>query len=85
MDYIKAGKITHYFDKIGVAVMDVTDVTLQVGDTIRVGEEADGFEQKIDSMQVNHEQVEVAKAGDEVGLKVSQPTKEKDVVYKVVE
>jgi len=80
MNFVKAGKVTHFFDKIGVAVMDVTDTTLQIGDTIRVGEE--GTEQKVESMQVNHEQVEVAKVGDEVALKLDNPAHENQVVFK---
>lgn len=83
MDYIKAGKITHYFDKIGVAVMEVTDNELNVGDMIRIGEFGKGVEQKVESMQVEHQQVQQAKVGDEVGLKVEKPTKENEVVYKV--
>jgi hypothetical protein len=79
----KIGKITHYFDKIGVGVLVITDGSAKVGDTIQIGEEGTGFTQTIDSMQVEHEQVITAKVGDEVGLKVTQPTKEGDLVYLV--
>lgn len=79
------GKITHYFDKIGVAVFQVTDGAVVVGDNIRIGEEDMGLEQKVESMQVNHIQVMEAKEGDEVGLKVNGPVKSNDLVYKVTE
>ncbi len=82
MDYIKAGKITHYFDKIQVAVLEVTDEPISVGDKIRIGEFDVGVEQVVESMQVNHESVEVAKVGSEVGLKVDSLVKPGDVVYK---
>lgn len=85
MDYIKAGVITHYFNNIGVAVLDVTEKSLKVGDTIRIGEFAEGFEQKIESMQVEHQNVDEAKVGDEVGLKVLRLVSEKDVVYKAID
>lgn len=85
MDYIKAGKITHYFDKIGVAVLEVTDEEIKTGDTIRIGEFGVGMEQKVESMQVEHNQVAEAKVGDEVGLKVITAVKPGDVVYKVSE
>ena len=83
MDYIKIGKISHYFDKIQVAVLDVTDDLVKVGDTIRIGEFGTGTEQKVDSMQVEHKQVEVAKIGDEVGLKVVADVKPGTMVYKI--
>jgi putative protease len=84
MSNIRIGKITHYYNKIGVAVLMVESDEVKVGDTILVGEEGTGFTQTVDSMQVNHQQVNSAKAGDEVGLKVSQATHENDNVYKVV-
>jgi len=76
------GKITHYFGKIGVAVIELSD-TLKVGDTIRiVGGEAD-FTQNVDSMEIEHQKVEEAKAGESVGLRVDQKVKEGYSVYKV--
>ena len=83
MDYTKVGKITHYFDKISVAVLTVTDDPVKVGDKIRIGEFGIGVEQEVESMQVEHEQVKIAKKGDEVGLKVVKAVKQGDEVYKV--
>jgi putative protease len=78
------GKITHYFGKIGVAVVELTD-ELKVGDTIHiVGGERD-FTQTVSSMQIEHQNVEKAGAGEAIGLKVDQPVKEGDKVYKVTE
>ncbi|HHE76517.1 MAG TPA: hypothetical protein ENL27_00830 [Candidatus Parcubacteria bacterium] len=75
------GKITHYFSNIGVAVIKLSDV-LEVGDKIRItGGETD-FEQTVDSMEVEHKKIEKAKAGDEVGLKVSEKVREGYKVYK---
>lgn len=85
MDYLKIGKISHYFDKIKVAVLDVTDESIKIGDTIRIGEFGVGFEQKVDSMQVEHQQVDIAKKGDEVGLKVTTDIKPGSIVYKINE
>ncbi|MCL4384459.1 hypothetical protein M1116_03315 [Patescibacteria group bacterium] len=78
----KVGVVTHYFDKIGVAVLKVTQGTVRVGDTIQIGEDEQGFSQVVDSMQVDHASVSTAKKGDEVGLKVSQPAKHHENVYK---
>jgi len=76
------GKVTHYFSKIGVAVIELSD-TLKVGETIRiVGGETD-FDQVIESMEIEHQKVETAKAGDSVGLKVSQKVRDGYKVYKI--
>ncbi len=76
------GKISHYFGKIGVAVIKLSD-TLKVGDDIRIiGGEAD-FNQAVDSMEVEHQKVEEAKPGESVGLKVEQKVREGYSVYKV--
>lgn len=85
MNYIKAGKITHYYDKIGVAVLVITDENIKAGDMIRIGEAEGGVEQKVDSMQVEHQAVMEAKKGEEVGLKVIKEVKEGDIVYKISE
>jgi len=76
------GKITHYFGNIGVAVVELSD-TLKVGDTIRIiGGETD-FTQTVDSMEIEHKKVEEAKAGDSIGLKISQKVREGYKVYKL--
>ncbi|HUW24750.1 MAG TPA: U32 family peptidase C-terminal domain-containing protein [Patescibacteria group bacterium] len=79
----KVGKVTHYFDKIGVAVLELTG-NLAVGDTIKISRSGgDDFTMTVQSMQVEHEQIQEAKKGDTVGLKVDQSVKEDDEVYKV--
>ena len=76
------GKITHYFGNIGAAVIELSD-TLKVGDTIRIiGGETD-FTQTVDSMEIEHKKVEEAKAGDSIGLKISQKVREGYKVYKL--
>jgi putative protease len=79
----KVGKVTHYYDKIGVAIIELTS-DLGVGDKIkfsRGGE--DMFEQDISSMQVEHDSIEKAKKGDVIGLKVESELKEGAEVYKL--
>ncbi len=80
---VKIGRVTHFYDKIGVAVVELTD-SLSVGDKIkftRGGE--DLFEQEVSSMQIEHERVESAKAGQIIGLKVEGDVKDAAEVYKV--
>jgi hypothetical protein len=79
----KIGKVTHYYDKIGVAIVEL-DATLSVGDKIkfmRGGEEL--FEQSVDSIQIEHSKVESATKGQVVGLKSEQVLKPGADVYKV--
>ncbi|KKQ52694.1 hypothetical protein A2865_00135 [Candidatus Woesebacteria bacterium RIFCSPHIGHO2_01_FULL_39_17] len=79
----KVGKVTHFYDKIGVAIVEL-DADLGVGDKIkfvRGGE--DIFEQDVSSIQIEHNQIENAKKGDVVGLKVGQELKEGAEVYKI--
>jgi len=79
----EVGKVTHFFSKISVAVVDLT-ATLAVGDRIRVRGPTTDFEQTVESMQIEHENVKTAKAGQSIGLKVKERAREKDTVYKVV-
>jgi len=75
------GKITHYFDKIGVAVIDLSSA-LKVGDEIHiVGGEVD-FTQPVEAMQIDHKPVKSAKAKDAIGLKVKEKVRDGYRVYK---
>lgn len=78
------GKITHFFGKISVGVIKLSG-ELKVGDTIKIVGGNREFSQTVSSMQVEHQNIETAKPGDDVGMKVDQPVKEDDVVYKVTE
>ena len=77
------GKITHYFDKIKVMVIDLTG-TLKEGDTIRViGGEATDFEQKVGLMEIDHKKIKQGKKGEPVGLEVKEKVREGYKVYKI--
>jgi len=78
----EVGKVSHFFSKISVAVVDLS-ATLSVGDRIRIQGPTTDFEQTVDSMQIEHEDVKTAKAGQSIGLKVKDRVREKDTVYKV--
>lgn len=76
------GRVSHYYNRIGVAVIEVTD-TIKVGDTIRIKGGIRDFEQTIDSMEIEHQKVEVATKGQSIGLQVVEKVRETDLVYKV--
>ena len=79
------GKITHYFGKIEVGIVEIIKGSLAVGDMIHIKGSSTDFEQKVDSMQIEHEQVDKAKKGDVIGLKVKEKVREEDKVYKIKE
>jgi translation elongation factor EF-1alpha len=78
---VEIGRVTHFFSKISVAVIELKAV-LSVGDTIVVKGPNTDFEQAVDSMQIEHQNVERAEKGQSIGLKVAQRVRETDVVYK---
>ena len=75
------GLVSHYFDHVKVAAIKLT-ASLKVGDVIEFkGGEVD-FEQKIGSMQIQHEKVEKAKKGEEIGIKVKEKVRKGYRVFK---
>jgi len=76
------GKIIHYYDKIGVGVIEVYE-KLKVGDKIKIVGVGGELEQSVDSLQVDHKDVSSLSKGQEAGLKIDQPVKKGDLVYLV--
>lgn len=74
------GKVAHYFDKIMVAIIALT-ADLKVGDEVKFKGHGVEFDQKIESLQIDHKDLVEAKKGTEVGTKVAQPAKEGTTVY----
>jgi len=77
------GVVTHYFPKPNVAGISILEGHLSVGDTIYISGHTTGFRQTIESMQIDHERVETAAAGDQVGIRVADRVRVKDRVYRV--
>jgi putative protease len=80
----KIGVVVHYWGKIGVAGIRVTDGELRVGDTIHIKGHTSDITQAVESMQVEGESIEVAHPGDDVGMKVIEHAREHDQVFKVI-
>ena len=80
---VEVGHITHFFSKISVAVIELK-APLAVGDTILIKGPTTDFEQIVESMQIEHKNVQRADAGQSTGLKVAQRVREKDTVYKKI-
>jgi len=80
----EVGNVTHYFAKISVAVIELSD-TLSVGDRILIKGMTTNFEQIVNSMQIEHAHVERVEAGQSIGLKVDDRVREGDTVYKILQ
>jgi len=78
----EVGRITHFFTKISVAIVELSDA-LAVGDQIMIKGPTTSIEQMVQSMQIEHENVKEAKRGQGIGLKVDGQVKEHDMVYKM--
>jgi translation elongation factor EF-1alpha len=79
------GEVTHYYNKIGVAVVKLTAGSLKVGQTIHIQGHSTDFVQEVSSMEIQHKNIQEAKVGDEFGLKVDQPARGGDKVYLVAD
>ena len=79
------GTITHYFNKISVGIIELTEGELKIGDTIHIKGHTSDFTQQVNSMQIEHEAIEKAKKGDAIGIKVDFPVHEHDQVFLVTE
>ena len=79
---VLVGKVTHYYNHLGVGIVDLSN-KLANDDMIKVVGHGYEFSQTVSSMQLEHQPVNEAKKGQVIGLKVEQKVKEGDKVYKV--
>ncbi|MDD5496229.1 MAG: translation elongation factor-like protein [Candidatus Omnitrophica bacterium] len=77
------GKIAHYYNHLSVAIIELADA-LKVGEKIHVKGHTSDFTQDVASMQIEHAGVSEGKAGEFVGIKVSEKVHLNDRVYKVI-
>jgi len=80
----KVGEVSHFFSKINVAVVELT-APLRQGERIAFRGMTTSFDQTVDSMQIEHENVAEAKKGDSIGLKVINRVRPGDIAYRITE
>jgi putative protease len=80
--YEKVGRITHFYSKASVAVVELM-APLNRGDKIVIRGSTTNIEQLVESMEIEHKQISNAQAGQSVGMKVSGHVRENDIVYRV--
>lgn len=78
----RIGKVTHYFDHISVAVLNLSGA-IKIGDSLHFLGHSTDFMQPLTSMQIEHKAVDAAKPGDDVAVKVEQRVHPNDSVFKV--
>jgi len=78
------GHVIDYFAKIGVAAIDIESGEIRIGDTLQFTGHTTDFSQEIESMQIDKEEVDTAKVGDSVGIKVKERVRGGDEVYKII-
>lgn len=78
------GVITDFFSHVSAAAIQLNNGTLKVGDKILIQGHTSNMEQVVDSLQIDRKPVEEAKAGDNIGIKVSERVRKHDKVFKII-
>lgn len=78
------GTVIHFYPHIPAAIIKVTD-DFKIGDQVHIKGATTDFQQTVESMEISHQPIQSAKAGDEVGLQVIEKVRKKDKVYKIEE
>jgi hypothetical protein len=81
---VKIGHITHYFSRIQVAAIELTDGDLAIGDTIRIKGHTSDFTEKLTAMQIDRVDVPKATKGQSIGIRVAEHARVGDEVFKVL-
>jgi len=81
-ELIEVGRVTHFYPRISVAIVELK-APLNVGDKILIRGATTNFEQTVESMQIEHRNIEKAEAGQIIGLKVKERVRENDKVYRI--
>ncbi len=79
----RIGSVIKFFDKTSIAAVKLDFGDLSVGDTVRIKGNATDFTQKIEGMEFDHKPVRKAVRGQFTGIKLSQPARPFDLVYKI--
>ena len=81
---VRIGEVTHYYNRIGVAVLDLIG-ELNLGDTVHIQGSNTNFTQQVASLEIDHQKVNAVGPGSEVALKVDERVRQGDLIFKVSE
>jgi translation elongation factor EF-1alpha len=79
----RIGSVIRFFDKNSIAAVKLDFGDLSVGDTVHIKGPSTDFTQTVDSMEFDHKPVDKATRGQFTGIKLSQPAKPFDLVYRI--
>ena len=79
------GSISNYFSNISVAAFVIESGTLKTGDTVHIKGHTTDIKETVSSIQMEHEMIETAKKGDDIGIKVAQKVRGGDKVFLIVD
>jgi len=78
----RIGRITHYYSKLGVATVEIEHGRLHKGDVVHIVGHTTDTEQVVDSLELEHHQIDEASVGQNVGVRVDEHVREHDEVYR---
>ena len=78
----RIGIVTHYYNHLSVAIVQLETGSLRVGDLIHIKGHTSDFSQPVESLEIEHVHVNEARPGQSFGLRVKEHAREHDVVYK---
>lgn len=81
MEMHKIGHVTHYFDDINTATVELTE-PVSLGETLWFGEQPAGFAQIVESLQIDDDQVTTAETGAVVAIHLDHPVEIDTPVFK---
>ena len=84
MNEIEIGAVRHFFDKIGVVVIELTAGDLAIGDTIHIKGHTTDVTSKVETLQIEKDKLTNAIKGQSVGTKIPGKAREHDKVFKVM-
>ncbi len=84
MEEVKVGRVVEYYDRVGVAGVQIEEGSLSIGDIVHIRGHTTDLEQVVESMELEHKPIQKAEPGQMVGIKVRDRVREKDIVYKVI-
>jgi translation elongation factor EF-Tu-like GTPase len=77
------GSVSHYYSHLQVALVQLNKGTLKTGDIIHIKGHTTDFTQAVESMEYDHQQIDLASAGQIFGLRIKDHAREHDIVYLV--
>jgi putative protease len=80
----RVGEVVKFFSKPSVAAVKITEGEVAIGDTVKFTGHTTDFEDTVHSMEIDNKQIEKAKVGDYIGIKVADRVRPGDEMFKII-